>query len=111
MSYRYPHEKIFKAGGEYLEPRNSFQRWVEIIEGTSRDWTDDQRKFSSQQLRWLLTGTVVDTASMLGMLYAQYGRFKLTETEDAHVQAIDETFNLNLTGKLNLNIYNIVNFS
>jgi hypothetical protein len=42
------------------------------------------------------------------MLYAQYGRFKLSEAEESHIQAIDETFNLNLTGKLNANNCNVM---
>ncbi|CZT12882.1 related to phytochrome [Rhynchosporium agropyri] len=51
-----PHEKIYKAGSEYLEPRASFQRWVETTSGTSEEWTDEQ----------------LDTASMLGLLYGRF---------------------------------------
>ncbi|KAG4444154.1 hypothetical protein IFR05_000383 [Cadophora sp. M221] len=51
-----PHEKKFKSGSEYLEPRASFQRWVETISGTSTEWTEDQ----------------LDTASVLGLLYGRF---------------------------------------
>ncbi|KUJ09902.1 uncharacterized protein LY89DRAFT_760652 [Mollisia scopiformis] len=37
-----PHANDKKAVGEYLEPRTSFKRWVETIEGSSKEWTDDQ---------------------------------------------------------------------
>ena len=50
----------------------------------------------------------MDTASTLGMLYAQYGRFKLTEAEDANIPEFDERFDLNHTGKLNMNMYKVV---
>ncbi|KAH7327487.1 putative phytochrome-like histidine kinase PHY2p [Rhexocercosporidium sp. MPI-PUGE-AT-0058] len=51
-----PHEKTFKAGSEYLEPRASFARWVETISGTSKEWTDDQ----------------LDTAAVLGLMYGRF---------------------------------------
>ncbi|KAL2061138.1 hypothetical protein VTL71DRAFT_7411 [Oculimacula yallundae] len=51
-----PHEKKYKTGSEYLEPRGSFQRWVETISGTSTEWTDEQ----------------LDTASMLGLMYGRF---------------------------------------
>ncbi|KAI6711872.1 hypothetical protein JHW43_005587 [Diplocarpon mali] len=44
-----PHEKKFRSlEGEYLEPRASFQRWVETVTGT------------------------IDTASVLGLLYGRF---------------------------------------
>ncbi|KAH6693329.1 putative phytochrome-like histidine kinase PHY2p [Leptodontidium sp. MPI-SDFR-AT-0119] len=51
-----PRDKKFESGSEYLEPRASFQRWVETISGTSKEWTDDQ----------------LDTASVLGLLYGRF---------------------------------------
>lgn len=46
-----PYEKITVAGtANYLEPRSSFRRWTEKVEGTSKEWTDDQRKFLSRGL-------------------------------------------------------------
>ncbi|PBP21157.1 Histidine kinase osmosensor [Diplocarpon rosae] len=52
-----PHEKKFRSTeGEYLEPRASFQRWVDTVSGTSREWTEDQ----------------IDTASVLGLLYGRF---------------------------------------
>ncbi|KAG4431888.1 hypothetical protein IFR05_012622 [Cadophora sp. M221] len=48
-----PHEKIKRAGTEYLEPRMSFKRWTEMVAGLSKDWTDDQ----------------LETAAALSLLY------------------------------------------
>lgn len=39
-----PYEKANAPGRTYLEPRSSFQRWSEQVVGTSREWTEDQRK-------------------------------------------------------------------
>jgi len=35
-----------KKTDEYLQPRGSFQRWGETVSGMSKEWTEDQRKFS-----------------------------------------------------------------
>ncbi|RDW88143.1 hypothetical protein BP6252_00175 [Coleophoma cylindrospora] len=51
-----PHNKSYKAGSEYLEPRTSFKRWVEKISGMSKEWTEDQR----------------ESASVLGLLYGRF---------------------------------------
>lgn len=37
-----PNEKIVHPGTSYLEPRASFRRWTEMVEGTSREWTEEQ---------------------------------------------------------------------
>jgi light-regulated signal transduction histidine kinase (bacteriophytochrome) len=37
-----PHEKKFKPGTSYLEPRASFRRWSERVVGTCREWTQEQ---------------------------------------------------------------------
>jgi len=37
-----PHEKLIRPGASYLEPRSSFKRWSEKVQGTSREWTEDQ---------------------------------------------------------------------
>jgi len=40
-----------------LEPRTSFQQWVETVAGTSKEWTEDQGKVPSpdnvQQLKYI----------------------------------------------------------
>ncbi|KAH7330367.1 putative phytochrome-like histidine kinase PHY2p [Rhexocercosporidium sp. MPI-PUGE-AT-0058] len=51
-----PHEKIKRAGSEYLEPRMSFKRWTEVVAGLSRDWTEDQ----------------METAAILSLLYGRF---------------------------------------
>ncbi|KAH6719286.1 putative phytochrome-like histidine kinase PHY2p [Leptodontidium sp. MPI-SDFR-AT-0119] len=51
-----PHEKIRRAGTEYLEPRMSFKRWTEMVAGLSKDWTDDQ----------------LETAAALSLLYGRF---------------------------------------
>ncbi|KAG4438300.1 hypothetical protein IFR05_006235 [Cadophora sp. M221] len=51
-----PHEKIKRAGTEYLEPRMSFKRWTEMVAGLSKDWTDDQ----------------LETAAALSLLYGRF---------------------------------------
>jgi hypothetical protein len=69
MSRRNPHEKKFKSGSKYLEPRDSFQRWSETIIGVSKEWTDDQRKLLVSFRSKELTSYIVDSASILAMLY------------------------------------------
>lgn len=51
-----PHEKVFKSSHEYLEPRMSFQRYIETVSDTSKEWTEDQ----------------LDTASILSLLYGKF---------------------------------------
>ena len=105
MNLRNPYEKTSKGASEYLDPRNSFKRWVETIEGTSREWSEDQGKIRlAKRKNSSLTESSVETASLLGMLYSQYGRFKLAETPENHVQAVDETFHLSNTGESIANI-------
>jgi light-regulated signal transduction histidine kinase (bacteriophytochrome) len=51
-----PYEKILKNGGDYLEPRKSFERWTETVVGMSTEWTEDQ----------------LETASILSLLYGRF---------------------------------------
>jgi light-regulated signal transduction histidine kinase (bacteriophytochrome) len=51
-----PYEKIKRNGGEYLEPRTSFERWTEKVVGMSTEWSNDQ----------------METASILSLLYGRF---------------------------------------
>ncbi|CAD6500859.1 BgTH12-06564 [Blumeria graminis f. sp. triticale] len=84
-----PNEKIFKSKDDYLQPRKSFQRFIETVTNTSRIWTEDQ----------------LDMASILALIYGKFAetwRFKAgfskeneaeKETEVAPT-SVDDTFNL-----------------
>ncbi|KAG0640812.1 hypothetical protein HOY80DRAFT_1008851 [Tuber brumale] len=52
-----PYEKSVKEGTkEYLEPRESFKTWSEMVVGKSRDWTEEQ----------------IETAAVLCLIYGKF---------------------------------------
>ncbi|KAI1006538.1 hypothetical protein K3495_g1682 [Podosphaera aphanis] len=86
-----PTEKIYKGQDQYLEPRQSFRRYVQTVNNTSREWTEDQ----------------LDTASILALVYGRFAetwrmkssppREKENEKEtvnDPTSASVDDTFNL-----------------
>lgn len=112
--YRNPQHKETKPGSEYLEPRSSFQRWVETIAGTSKEWTEDQSMSHPRQHTRRLMRLAVDTASVLALLYGRFietWRLKGSGEQADSVaapasdaafpvaQISEEAFNLNQTGR------------
>ncbi|RKF76951.1 putative histidine kinase-group viii protein [Golovinomyces cichoracearum] len=85
-----PREKIFKSSNDYLEPRASFKRFTEIVNNSSKEWTEDQ----------------LDTASILALIYGRfaetwrmkassaYSKDKEGEERDTTSARVDDTFNL-----------------
>lgn len=43
-------ERLEQLGGYNLEPREGFQRWIEHVVNTSRDWTEWQRRWNPRGL-------------------------------------------------------------
>lgn len=88
-----PTEKIYKGQDQYLDPRQSFRRFVQTIHNTSREWTEDQ----------------LDTASILALVYGRFAETWRTKSASSHPKekenvkettkdpsssAVDDTFNL-----------------
>ena len=52
-----PYEKLEHEGTEgYLEPRKSFRTWSEVVEGTCKDWTEEE----------------IETAAVLCLVYGKF---------------------------------------
>lgn len=65
-------EKTYKPGTNFLTPRSSFKRWTETVVGMSKDWTEDQGKESSCSQNALANTSIVDTGSVLSLLYGRF---------------------------------------
>ncbi|CZR69011.1 related to phytochrome [Phialocephala subalpina] len=113
-----------KIVGEYLEPRTSVQRWVETIDGTSIEWTEDQHtawilsllysRFieiwrqkgvnnQGEKLSWIRNSsrelrTPINAAmGYIEMAMENTDLLKLTRIEEVTPQQDDELFNPSLT--------------
>ena len=59
-----------------LEPRNSFKKWTEIVEGTSRSWTLEQGEQTSYLCRWKMCQKYSPMSDNLArMVQLVYGSF------------------------------------
>lgn len=59
-----------------LEPRNSFRRWTQVVDGTSKNWTPEQGTWSSHlsPLRYDLTQPLANIAAMAQLVYGSFIR-------------------------------------
>jgi light-regulated signal transduction histidine kinase (bacteriophytochrome) len=53
-----PRDKMSLTGSSLLQPRASFEKWTEVVTGTSREWNDVECKEMRVHLcSFLLTAT------------------------------------------------------
>ncbi|TQS38651.1 hypothetical protein Golomagni_00840 [Golovinomyces magnicellulatus] len=85
-----PREKIFKSANDYLEPRASFKRFTEIVNHTSKEWTEDQ--LDTAKILALIYGRFAETWRMKAS--SGYSKEKEIEERDTTSARVDDTFNL-----------------